>query len=136
MMPAPCAFYFGSLRESGHFLHEGGTQGRSTLRPEKIAPDFPWTIGHLDTGFLKNGKVRDHPDGRVHWTCGGVAEGDERLWHAFYWWDQSDDSRPGSNSGFYVFGFKAGQQREAFAFGCAVWPDVVRRQRFPLVLVE
>jgi hypothetical protein len=112
MTPDKLALYFGYGR-GGHFLRG---PLRDTLDPQQEYPGFPWSIGSLDCGLLKNGKVPDAPDGRVHWTCGGKPV----LWHAFFWWDRSGDKRGASNSGFYVRGF---------------WPKVVERQRFPLVLV-
>ncbi len=121
------ALYFGAGRD-GHFLR--GPR-RSTLNPQREYPDFPWSLELLDCGLLKNGKVPDRPDGRVHWVCGGRPN----LWHAFFWWDRSADHRPGSNSGFYVSGFGPDDKAEAFAFACAACPQVVTRQRHPLVLV-
>lgn len=124
------ALYFGDRRDSGHFLHN--LAGRTTLDPDKWYAEFPWSITLLDTGLLKNGRVPDCPNGRVYWTCGGAAA----LWYAFTWWDRSGDARPGSNSGFYVRGFGVDQAREAFAFSCRCWPDIVQRQRHALVLVD
>ena len=121
------ALYFG-YGSGGHFLR--GLE-RATLDPQKDCPGFPWSIAHLDTRLLRNRQVPDDPDGRVHWTCGGK----DSLWHAFFWWDRSGDSRPGSNSGFYVEGFTLAERAKAFAFACAAWPEVVKRQLFPLVLV-
>lgn len=122
------ALYFGYLDDAGHFLH--GLRSRYG-EPQKQCPSFPWTLGNLDTGLLKNGKIPDTPDGRVHWTCGGKGS----LWHAFFWWDRSGDKRANSNSGFYVEGFTLEQRDEAFAFACGTWPEVVARQHHPLVLV-
>lgn len=122
------ALYFG-YGDGGHFLR-GLPGGRSTIDPQHDIPGFPWTAPLLDTGLLKNGRVDDAPDGRVWWTCGGVRV----LWQAFYWWDRSGDSRPASNSGFYVRGFELADRADAFAFACATWPAVVARQQHPLVL--
>lgn len=131
------ALYFGYLDGAGHFLH--GLRSRYG-EPQKECPSFPWGLEHLDTGLLKNGKIPDTPDGRVHWTplmgaCTGPAGAETRLWHAFFWWDRSGDKRSNSNSGFYVEGFALEQRDEAFAFACAEWPEVVTRQHHPLVLV-
>lgn len=111
--------YFGWRSGGGHHL-----QG------EHSGADMPWDIGHMDSGLLCNGEVPDRPDGRVFWTCGGGGS----LWFAFYWWDRSGDSRGSSNSGFYVRGFGSGEQQKAFEYACLMWPDVVKRQRYPLVL--
>jgi hypothetical protein len=131
------ALYFGYMSGGGHFL-----QGlpRYSLDPERDCPGFPWSIRLLDTGLLENRRVPDNPDGRVHWTCGGRPE----LWFAFFWWDRSGDKRGASNSGFYVRGFEPpvlnpesalAAARDAFAYACEQWPDVVERQLYPLMLV-
>lgn len=123
-MPNKLALYFGH-GSGGHFLR--GLE-RDSLDPQRDCPGFPWTIEHLDTGLLQNRGVADWPDGRVHWTCGGVPD----LWFAFFWWDRSGDSRGQSNSGFYVRGF--GDPTSAFAYARAQWPTVVQRQKHELVL--
>lgn len=137
--------------DGGHFLRgELDTGRRSTLDPAADVLGFPWGPELVDAGLLKNRKVPMVEDGRVHWTYGGAGPGGP--WFAFFWWDNSVDSRPGSNSGFYVQGFAVDSDRRdlrsvalarsqalaaaAFAFACAEWPDVVRRQRRPLVLQE
>lgn len=134
------ALYFGCIGDLGHYLH-GLTGPRSkTLDPQRDVPGFPWGV-LIDTGLLKNGERRDVYDGRVWWTCGGK----DTLWLAFFWWDNSVDSRPGSNSGFYVEvdlssgpvvdrEFIHSQLEPAFAYACSQWPEVVARQKFPLVL--
>jgi hypothetical protein len=85
----------------------------------------------MDTGLLKNGKHADSPDGRVWWTCGGLT-----FWYAFFWWDRSVDTRGACNSGFYVRGFGWPEAQEAFDYACAAYPQVVARQKHPLVLQE
>lgn len=117
------ALYFGcrGSNELGHYLQE---RDKTIWSPPS---GLPWNLGHLDGGLLKNGQHRDLEDGRVFWTCGG-----EPLWFAFFWWDNSGDSRQGSNSGFYVQGFS--YQGDAFAYACSVYPDVITRQHQPLVL--
>jgi hypothetical protein len=121
------AFYFG-YGDGGHFLRQSNSW-RTTLDPQKDIPGFPWSIELLDTGLLKNRKVPDHPDGRVHSTAGGSP-----LWIAFFWWDRSGDQRPGSNSGFYVQGFCHNCTQLALDYACTEWPAVAARQPFPLVL--
>lgn len=131
------AFYFGCADNNGHFLHD--TAGRSTLRPEKFG--LPWSTGLLDGGLLKNSGEPDRVTGRVHSTCGGRITMGSEYWWAFYWWDRSGDSRPGSNSGFYVSGFEIGgdsvpvNQLAAFSFAMAEWPHIILRQQRALVLV-
>lgn len=120
------AFCFG-CGNGGHFLRD-----RHDYEFHILPNGFPWKYGHLDTGLLKNGKIPDSPDGRVFWTCGGSSN----LWFAFYWWDRSGDSRPGSNSGFYVRGFELDKKnvQAAFDYACSIFPLIVERQHFPLIL--
>jgi len=136
------ALYFGYGR-GGHFLRF--KNGYATKKPDNQGLGFSWSYELMDGGLLKNRKVPDQPDGRVHMICGSRP-----LWFAFVWWDRSGDKRPGSNSGFYVRGFakdfKHGMGRtaaraliipeslRAFEYAQSVWPDVTERQRFPLVL--
>lgn len=133
------ALYFGCANERGHWLQSPGLG--KTFDPTRAIPGFPWSIGSLDGGLLKNAKIPDVVDGRVIWTCGGRPD----LWFAFVWWDRSGNSRPGSNSGFYVRGFGPDVAerasislvaRDAFAFAKATYPKIVARQAFPLVLQE
>ena len=134
------ALYFG-FGNGGHFLRgKDGWRDAGGGYPGDYAPGFPWqSAAWLDTSLLKNRKIPDAPDGRVHVTGGGASH----FWFAFVWWDRSGDSRPGSNSGFYVRGFGSpvcetfnAIARIAFDYACEEWPDVVARQLFPLALVE
>src|SRR5262245_42505056 len=87
----PIALYFGSLGD-GHFLYSlVGGRVRTIYAPEEV-DGFPWTWGQLDARLLQNRKVKDDPDGRVHWTCGGRKD----FWHVFFWWDRSKDRRGNS----------------------------------------
>lgn len=121
------ALYFGcrGANEPGHYLQEGE---RTIWDPP---PDLPWHLGLLDGGLLKNGKRRDVPDGRVWWTCGGTP-----LWLVFIWWDRSGDKRTASNSAFCVQGFDHTQPQAALDYAMSVYPKVIARQRFPLVLQD
>lgn len=119
------ALYFGcrGANEPGHYLQEGS---KTIYRPP---PGLPWTLSHLDSGLLTNGKHRDVEDGRVWWTCGG-----DLLWLVFFWWDNSGDSRGGSNSAFCVQGFGCDDRQRALDYACSAYPEVIARQRCPLVL--
>jgi hypothetical protein len=120
------AMYFGCLHDKGHFFWSPIDRvGR--CRPPS---DFHWSLDLVDGGLLKNRGVTAL--NKVIWLCGGRPV----LWHAFLWWDRSVDQRPGSNSGFYVRGFRPTREDApaAFALACQTWPDVVARQRPPLVL--
>lgn len=122
------AFYFGCRDVAGHYFHDSCWRTMN----HKLPASLPWTLGHIDTGLLKNGGIPDQETGRVYRTLGGAAE----LWHAFFWWDNSVDRRGASNSGFYVRGFEARGWREAFAFACEQFPAVVARQRHKLELMD
>lgn len=124
---APHVFYFGCGREKGHYVF---SHGNLSLGRCEVPPNCPWTLGHMDGGLLKNGRVPDVPDGRVYFT---VAKND---WHAFFWWDRSVDQRGASNSGFYVQGYTFRQYRPAFEHACSIYPEVVARQRHPLLLQD
>lgn len=123
----PLALYFGCWDQPGHYLHH--PDGRRIWDASYF--QLPWKDGLMDGGLLKNGKRVDVPDGRVWWTCGGLT-----FWYAFYWWDRSGDKRGASNSGFYVRGFGWPETREAFDYACSSYPNIVDRQRYPLVLQE
>ena len=123
------ALYFGCWNQAGHYLH--GPGGSSIWSGHGLPTDLPWDECIMDTGFLKNGKIRDVPDGRVYWTCGGA----DALWYAFYWWDRSVDTRGACNSGLFVRGFGWPESEEAFKYACEKFPTVVNRQKFQLVLV-
>lgn len=120
------ALYFGCWNGAGHYLH---SPGGHTVRKERDFPDLYWSAGLMDTGLLDNGKHPDVYDGKVFWTCGGVA-----FWYAFYWWDNSVDRRGNSNSGFYVRGFGWPEAQAAFDYACTQFPRVVSRQAHPLIL--
>lgn len=132
------ALYFGcrGANEPGHYLQEG----RNTIWDPPPEISF-WHLGLMDGGLLNNGRHPDVEDGKVWWTCGCRHD----LWFAFFWWDNSGDRRRASNSGFYVGGFapevltpesaRAGA-RLAFEYACSVYPEVIARQRHPLVLQQ
>lgn len=119
------ALYFGCWDSPGHYLHN--SKGYYSI---DTPIDFPWDIGLVDTGLLKNGKIPDTSTGKVYWTCGGAKS----FWYAFYWWDRSVDKRGACNSGFYVRGFGWPESEDAFAYACEQYPFVVNRQIHSLVL--
>lgn len=132
------ALYFGCRgpNEPGHYLQEG----RKTIWDPPPECSF-WNLGLMDGGLLKNGKHPYVVDGQVWWTCGG--RGRDALWYAFFWWDNTGDRRPESNSGFYVGGFAPEtltpetareNAKLAFAYACESYPWIIARQRQPLVL--
>ena len=123
------ALYFGCIRDAGHFLWDPRNMVRR-LRPPDDVRDFPWSMEQLDHDLLDRRGLRTM--GKVMWVAGGRPV----LWHAFLWWDNSIDQRPGSNSGFYVRGWdpRRVDAVPAFDYAKSIWPEVVKRQRFPLVL--
>jgi hypothetical protein len=123
------ALYFGVWDQPGHYWHD--TRGHHLW--DNLPTDLPSMWRTLaDGGLLRNGKREDVYNGRVWWTCGGASA----FWYAFYWWDRSADRRGACNSGLYVRGFGWPESNEAFAYGCATFPHVVARQKFPLVIQE
>jgi hypothetical protein len=156
------AFYYGCWDGPGHYLHndqsqtlysrEYKTANGSPLRGPKHRYEIkglPWGEEHMDAGLLKNGRRPDIYDGKLYWTCGGAG----LFWFAFFWWDNSIDTRPGSNSGFYVemdwcihniipkgeqipqSALKA-YRDEALAYACKAFPGVIARQRVKLEVQE
>lgn len=123
------ALYFGCWNRPGHYLHEAG--GHHVWGDRLRELQVPWSEGLMDAGLLTNGKRPDVYDGKVFWTCGGMA-----FWYAFFWWDNSGDRRGASNSGFYVRGFGAGEAQAAFDYACTVFPHIVARQRHPLIVQD
>lgn len=121
------ALYFGCWDRPGHYLH--APKGRTIWDAQRNVPGFPWSGGLMDTGLLKNGEHPDVCDGKVFWTCGGLA-----FWYAFFWWDRSVDGRGAGNSGFYVRGFGWPEAQQAFDYACAEFPTVASRQKYPLIL--
>jgi hypothetical protein len=122
------ALYFGCWRELGHYLHD--TDGNKVLWRDRPTLRLPWSDALMDSSLLKNGKRPDIYDGKVFWTAGGA----DVFWYASYWWDNSIDKRPGSNSGFYVRGFGHPEAQQAFDYACAQFPKIVARQAHPLIL--
>ena len=123
-LPVKCALYFGCRRDKGHYLF---SEHECIWDCDRV-PGFPWSMAHTDGGLLNNGKHKDVYDGKVFWT---YAKG---PWLAFFWWDNSVDSRGASNSGFYVSGFDVTDLQAAFDYARSVFPDVAARQKHPLVL--
>lgn len=120
-------YYFGSLYQRGHHLVRVDEVAVHETQLEKIK--FPWTFDDIDGGFLKTGNITDIVDGRVHWFASA-----DTKWYGFVWWDRSCDTRPGSNSGFYVPNVDAVPSMVAFRRACDAFPQVVRRQRIPFLL--
>jgi glycerol kinase len=120
------ALYFG-VTHKGHHLHR--QVDHIQIEPSEIV-GFPWSEYHIDTELLQSWGIADKPDGRVHWKRG---EG-QPLWFAFCWWDRSASQTTYANSGFYVRGFKEGEQTAAFRFACEKFPLILQRQKFRLTL--
>ena len=121
------ALHYGYDPGRGHCLQ--GPAGLAFRALDRVAAACPWKEGLMDGGLLSNGKRADVVDGRVFWTCGGAP-----LWFAFFWWDRSGDRRSNSNSGFYVRGFAFEERQAAFDYARTMFPTVIARQRFQLVL--
>lgn len=83
-------FYFGPLREPGHYLHD---QSHRCLWPDNDRIG-PWRIGELDGGLCPNVSPE------ACWKrTGPEIEGDALLhhkdgWTALAFWDRTVDTRP------------------------------------------
>jgi hypothetical protein len=88
----PKMFYFGPWDEPGHYLfHEGGL---SVFRREGLG-DFPWHEHGRDIDGELQPKERAQGVALLHHKDG---------WTALSFWDQSVDTRPGSNSNYFAEG--------------------------------
>lgn len=87
-------YYYGCADQSGHYMHKPGM-----ITDWKFLDTNPWGFA-VDGGLLKGRKetyVLSHKDG----------------WTALSFWDNSVDTRPGSNSNFLAEGdFTENQMRE------------------------
>ena len=126
------AYYFGCWHNLGHNFHDQAGQYITLKQSNKPIgmPDYWWENIDSKKSLLRNGRIPDQSTGKVYWTCGGITE----YWYAFYWWDNSVDDRPGSHSGFYVKGYPNQHAQEAFEYAKRMFPRIVERQLFPLVL--
>ena len=126
------AFYTGCLGGKGHYFWLNNWQHEyDTEDIMKAVPDFIRCWAEIwDGGLLKNSKTLDVYTGRV------FAVPAKGPWTALIWWDRSVDTRPGSNSGFYVSGFEWSQKHEALVFAQLKWPQVWQRQQHPLRIWE
>lgn len=124
------SYYTGTLGGHGHYFWQNAHASHLYAREiMHTVPDFIECWAKMwDGGLLKNGRRPDRYDGKV------FAVPAKGPWIAFVWWDNSIDERPGSNSGFYVFGFDWEDRDKALAFAMGQWPEVVARQRQPLQL--
>lgn len=125
-------YYFGCIGQSGHYMF--GAHGDWKEKDQAYC-EMPWGDGRgagVDGTLLNNAREPDQVTGRVVSTVGKRGE---RWWWVFAWWDRSVDSRPGSNSALFVSGFGPNNREAAFKFACEKWPQVVSRQKLPLVLV-
>jgi hypothetical protein len=117
---SPRVLYFGCIRDAGHYLWNGE---RSTMYGDaRQALPFNWT--DLDGGETLPG-ARE----RGRWVGRG-GQSVCKLTHAHGWtfvgcWDNSVDTRPGSNSTFLAPGTLTFE--EVLALAREVFPSVVAR---------
>ena len=97
-------YYFGPLKESGHFLfHENGEKVYSFDRP---GIGIPWKDEEID-GPLQPG--HPEPGDRLQRRTRPMREGETSLhhkdgWTALSFWDFTVDTRPGSSSTYIAKG--------------------------------
>lgn len=101
-MPSPKMFYFGPLKESGHFLF--GDNGWALDHDER--EKSPWQAHEID-GILQPGCFIDRWGGWRH--EGPQTEGEALVhhkngWTALSFWDRTVDDRHGCNSTFMAEG--------------------------------
>lgn len=108
------AYYFGCIRESGHYLWTGDLE---RIGHHQWPSLLPWPVEVVDTGLCP--KDRD-------WGSAQVTHKDG--WTALSFWDWSVDTRPGSHSTFLfrdVLDFDA-----ALARARELFPTVFARLKF------
>lgn len=125
-------YYFGSIGD-GHFLYDTSYIWYTDRKPP---PGFPWLIDQLDGRMLTSWDVQDWYNGKVYWRLIKTTDEHKSDWFVFCWYDRSGDSRPGSNSAFYVKGFHKDQHAEAFQYALQQFKRIADRQKHPLVLID
>jgi hypothetical protein len=111
----PEIFYFGRLNHCGHTLH-----GKKTNRRWDSTP---W--GNLIDGGLAP---------KLDVVDGNILEHHKDGWTAIAFWDRSGDSRPNSNSAFFVCCTMDAAELSSWAK--KQWPEVFNRNNFPLLVVK
>lgn len=121
-------YYFGALDKLGHRLYDHQCNVVYNLK------NCPITDLQMDGMLLEELSIKDHPDGRVHWT---KIQKNNTTWFCFVWWDRSMDMRQGSNSGFYIKTKDSDMQyTQAYRLVCDTFPQVIKRQKFNLNVVH
>ena len=124
------AHYFGCLGELGHYWHNKNGCKRSL----EISARLPAAFKRIDGGFCP-GAVRGDLYAR---SCPEV-EGEAALhhvegWTVLAWWDRSVDRRGACNSAIVARGTH--DFTTMMEIGKAQYPEVLDRQRKPIILVE
>lgn len=112
-------FYFGCLRESGHYLWLPSGSRTVADYDQRLPVTFPCRLSTLDSGFLPPRAPQDEGVARIWQTDG---------WTILAFWDRSVDSRPGSNSAFVLEGDLSFEEATAAARGA--YPEVWARLKF------
>jgi hypothetical protein len=124
------AFYFGCWKETGHYWRNQNPH-TSCRQIEKLVPGM--IFRYIDGGFCP-GAIRGKTDRTRPEVEGQAALHHIEGWTVLAFWDRSVDSRHSSNSAFVVVG------RHDYTTMLEVakrqFPDVLRRQKVPMVLVE
>ena len=134
-------FYFGPLKESGHYLfHENGQEVLSFERPHL---GIPWIDAEID-GILQPGAP--DPGDRLQRRTRPMKEGEALIhyrngWTALALWDSSVDTRPGCSSTFMIVGMywfeemlKLAQERYPARWAKMKFPVVNVTEKDPLCL--
>jgi hypothetical protein len=121
------AFYFGCVREAGHYMHDVWLR-----RSPKMPAGCPWNDHNLDGTMQPNGRK----PGSSYCPPGPQIEGHALVhrsngWTALGFWDRSVDSRGGGNSCFI---FKGDYDFDTMCkLAAEHFPTVWSRFTFPII---
>jgi hypothetical protein len=113
----PDILYFGWSEPSGHGLKSSKTYPHPTWN------STPWG-NNIDSGLCPRPESVD----------GKISEHHKDGWTAIAFWDRSGDSRPNSNTAFFVCCTMTTD--ELLVWSRKQWPEVFNRKGFPLRVVK
>jgi hypothetical protein len=132
--------FFGCRNESkGHYLFDRrmdtprypDPEGHGFLQGFRI---IPWNV-NIDSGLApRTSSKSEAPNGVAgfHQNVAWVGAPGEVVWSALAWWDNSVDTRPGSNCAFLVD--RRCTPAELLAEARAAFPQIFARFKYEVVL--
>lgn len=126
----PEVLYFGSMKHGGHYLQSTRIQDNTCTRP---IGSQPWG-SIIDSGLASVIPKLKEGNGWAE-SYRGVHLYHKAGWTALAFWDQSGDSRPGSNTVFLAAIEKA-TIPQIIRWAQVQWPRVFERFNFPLRSVD